>query len=250
MANDDAAQEYTIRYVETRAAHRELGYEIDILVPAAAAHRPAVKRFLKGRYYEPFSHIAYTRILQHKAGRTAIHAGAFFGDMLHTYAQVAKTVFAFEPVLENYVLAKKNAERLGLNNVALINAGLSDTTGLLEIQVADRRGNFAGGAAHIVDGEAQAGTRTETVPVFRLDELPMGDVGLLQLDVEGHELQALRGAVELIRRRQPVILIEDNADACGGLLAGLGYGFCFKADGLNYWATPEDRDFILGLQPA
>ena len=248
MTEQDKQDRYSIPTIRTRAAHRALGYEIEIDVPAAAQHRPAVKRFLKGRYYEPFSHLAFTRILARRPGRTAVHAGAFFGDMLHTYAQVAETVFAFEPVLDNYVLAKLNADRMGLANVALINAGLSERSGLLKIQVADRRGTFAGGAAQIVGEVAPEGVRAETVPVFRLDDLPLGDVGLLQLDVEGHELPALKGAVRLIGTCRPVILIEDNDAACAGLLEGLGYGFCFRADGLNYWATPEDRDFVTALQ--
>ncbi len=239
---------YSVEFIEAHAEHKELGYSIDICVPANARHRPAVKRFLKGRYYEPFSHVSFTRILNYKGNASAVHAGAFFGDMLHTYSKVAKTVYAFEPVLANYVLAKSNLERMSLTNVVLMNAGLSDRSDLAFIKTTNEHGRFAGGSSALISAEQTVRSTFEVVPVFRLDDLPIDGVGLLQLDIEDHELQALHGAVKLISRCRPVILVEDNKAGCADFLRGHGYEFCFKSSGLNYWALPEDFIFVSSLR--
>ncbi len=239
----------SIDFIETQAEHKELGYSIDIRVPLNATHRPAVKDFLNGRYYENFSHISFTKILNYKKNISVVHAGAFFGDMLHTYAQVAKIVYAFEPVLDNFVLAKNNIARMGLNNIIMINAGLSDKSDLGVIKTSDAQGRFAGGGSEFVQPYQAVGGSFETVPIFRIDDLPIYEIGLLQLDVENHELQALRGAVNLIATCRPIILIEDNNNCCADFLKIQGYEFVFGASGLKYWALPEDLVFVSSLRP-
>lgn len=237
---------FSIPYIETHAVHQRLGYAIDMLVPAAAEHKPAVRRFLAGRYFEPFSHIAFTRIMQRAPGRDAVHAGAFFGDMLHTLSRCSRFVHAFEPVLENYFLARRNLDRLGLGNVFLFNAGLSDANAILDIRTSEAGGLAAGGGSSFVQ-RASGDARVEKAPVLRLDDLPIGDAALLHLDVEGHELRALQGAAALIRRCRPVVLLEDLRNACDGFMHGLGYAFCFQRGGLKYWAMPADEGFVRSL---
>lgn len=75
-----------------------------------------------GKLFRTVFYFNFNKILNYRKSGSVFHAGTFFGDMLHTYSRSARTVYAFEPVLENYVLAKQNAERLGLRNAVLINA--------------------------------------------------------------------------------------------------------------------------------
>ena len=42
----------------------------------------------------------------------------------------------------------------------------------------------------------------------RLDDLALGDVGFVKIDVEGHELAVLRGAAETLQRNRPPLLVE------------------------------------------
>jgi FkbM family methyltransferase len=239
---------FSYGFDDVKASHDMLGYEVDFFVPERAAHRVAVREFAEGRYYEPFTHLAFKMILEAKGGRNVIHAGAFFGDMLHTLSHSAARVYAFEPVLENFIFAKKNAERLGLANVVLFNAGLGDVDGLLPIRTTDKQGRFIGGGSTFNTGPRTEQHVYEMAPVFRIDSLPVADVALIELDVEGFELPALRGAGATIERDRPVILIEDNRENCADFLVSLGYQFAFATRGLGFWSGADDAGLLGGLR--
>lgn len=237
----------SLAYQRTRARHPEIGQAIEIAVPMAAAHRPAVEAFLQGKYFEGFSHRAFKHILT-KRGGNAVHAGAFFGDMLHTLSCYAETVYAFEPVLDNYILAKKNCADLGLQNVFLLNAALGAGPGFATMKTYTDSGEFRGGAASIVRHKNRE-SGLERVPVLALDTLGLDNISLLHLDIEGYESVALDGAKELIARCKPIVLLEDTPQQCGALLEPLGYRLAFRRGSLAYWALPEDSAIIAPLKP-
>lgn len=64
-----------------------------------------------------------------------------------------------------------------------------------------------------------------SVRSLTIDSFGIQDLDLLVLDIEGHELPALNGAVETIRRCQPIIQLEEPEDGspCAGFLEHLGY---------------------------
>jgi len=237
-------QSFGIPYEELTVSHPRLGHKITLKVPTKAKHRPALISAYKGRYHEPFSHVNFTKILAYTDRKSVVHAGTFYGDMLHTYAQCARRVYAFEPVLENYVLAKLNAQSLGLDNVYLSNCALSDADGLVRLKTHMPDGTFIGGGSYVAEPSEQP---DETATCYRMDSLPLEDIGLIQLDVEDHELSALRGGETLIRQFQPIILIEDNQRNCADYLGALGYQLSFSRGGLSYWGMAKDIDFLDSL---
>jgi FkbM family methyltransferase len=71
----------------------------------------------------------------------------------------------------------------------------------------------------------EAGAST-MVPMVNLDSLGLGRLDLVKLDVEGMELEALRGGRNVLARHRPIVLVEvikSDRTALEAFLAELGY---------------------------
>ncbi|MEH6467098.1 MAG: FkbM family methyltransferase [Porticoccus sp.] len=205
-------------------------------VPKYASHRPAVKNLLNGTLYEPDTH-DFVRDFCKSFEGSIVHAGTFFGDMIPNFSKyVTGTVYAFEPVFENYILAKLCVNNNNLSNVILMNSALSDRLDNLYINTSESDGRHAGGASTISD----EGTICTAI---KIDSLNVEDLVLIQLDVEGHELTALTGAQETIQKFRPVIAIEDNNDNCTDFLSNIKYESVGHIPGLTIWSPNENTRY-------
>ena len=181
-------------------------------VPLSSQHRPAAKRALAGDVYEPQT-IEF--ILANCKDGDMVHAGTYFGDMIPAFSRAVgadHTLWAFEPNPENHRCA--NITRLinGLDNVVLTNAGLGDHSHTVQMHTSDAQGKGLGGASRLLaEGEGQeVDGGTDTVRIVTIDETVPEDrnVAIIQLDVEGHEKEALGGALKTINRCRPMIIVE------------------------------------------
>ena len=122
--------------------------------------------------------------------------------------QGAAQVYAFEPVPET---ARRAAATFALNqldNIALFPCAVGSIDG--EITFYSVPG--ASDTASATPNADQAAGKAQTVPCRRLDSLAMaenmGPVGLMKIDVEGHEIGVIRGALALLKRDKPRFLYE------------------------------------------
>jgi len=114
--------------------------------------------------------------------KTAIDAGANIGNHSVFFSQVFKKVYSFEPVLKTFDILKINIRKS--YNVEAINKGLSDSHRSEKIAVSSANQ----GMARIATSSDEF---TETISLTTLDsfvEKTKIKVGLLKIDVEGHEL--------------------------------------------------------------
>jgi len=180
-------------------------------VPLSSQHRTLNQRILKGEVFEPDT----IQFLCDKAGEgDIIHAGTCFGDFLPAISKAIHKdahVWAFEPNSENYRCAQITVTLNNLSNVHLINAGLGGMTSLTQMRVTDNRGRGLGGSSRILK-PFEKQIKTETINMVSLDEVIPSDrqISIVQLDVEGHEEQALKGARELIERCRPILVLEND----------------------------------------
>ncbi len=112
--------------------------------------------------------------------------------------------------------------------VEVLSAAVAASLGVADFLLASR-GRAANHLAGVPGSTQAGGTRgVQKVVTVTLDWLlgwfPAPD--LVKLDVEGAELECLKGAARLLARERPVVLCEiadDNAAAAGELLAAAGY---------------------------
>jgi FkbM family methyltransferase len=180
-------------------------------VPRSSQHRPVAQAVLQSRVWE-----AETLDLLRGADSAGdvVHAGTFFGDFIPALARSraeGAIVWAFEPGDENHRCTQITVMLNGLENVVLTHAGLDAKGGSALLATSDREGLPLGGASRIITDRARARWwANEKVRLVAVDEVVGGDrrIAALQLDVEGHEQEALAGAMRTIERCHPLIVLE------------------------------------------
>ncbi|MCS6775773.1 MAG: FkbM family methyltransferase [Chloroherpetonaceae bacterium] len=123
-----------------------------------------------------------------------------------------RQILAFEPVAET---ARRAAATFALNqlcHVGLMIAAVGAQDGELTFYTAPGHSDYA--SAHPTETPLEIHWVESRVPCVTLDTLMrtgvFAQVGAIKIDVEGHEMDVLRGAQELIRQYQPDILFEYN----------------------------------------
>jgi FkbM family methyltransferase len=150
-------------------------------------------------------------------GGTAVDVGAWYGPWTRGLRRIADRVVAVEPTPE---LARCVAA--AFPDVRVIEAVASDHTGTAELFLPS-------GGPGVGTSSLEYGTGASlTVTRVMLDELALTDVRFVKLDVEGHELPALRGAERTVRRDRPLLMVEleeriQPVEPVLDLLAGWGY---------------------------
>jgi FkbM family methyltransferase len=197
-------------------------------VPRSSHHRPVAQAILAHRVWEAET---LELICAADPGADVIHAGTFFGDFLPALSRSRTgdgSVWAFEPHRENHRAAQITILLNDLRNVELTPAGLSAERGAGLLAVGDREGVPLGGSSRIIQDRSRARWwEHEEVPMVRIDDV-VGEerrITAIHLDVEGHEQQALTGALATIERCRPMIVVETLPDDAwlAGNLEPLGY---------------------------
>lgn len=140
-----------------------------------------------------------------------ITAGANAGAYTRAYSIRFKKVYAFEPNWLNfYCLSYNNPSE----NVFAFHAGLGEECGTCKI-VNENKSNMGALRAE--------GCQGGDIPMLSIDSLKVNECDLIQLDVEGYELNVLKGAKETIKKFRPVVVCERDHSAVTDLLSDLGY---------------------------
>ena len=139
--------------------------------------------------------------------KAIIDVGCFIADSCLIFRDYMKnTIYAFEPVLENYELSKKTIELNNLQDIVLENLALGEKEEENKINIDGNSSSILGNNGHNF-----ANISKETIKTTTLDKYVKKHnikVGLIKVDIEGFEPYFLKGAIETIKEQKPIILLS------------------------------------------
>lgn len=176
------------------------------------------------------------------AGDIAIDGGAFDGGTARDFASLGAKVYAFEMDQDNYQQCRPAAEQYGFT---VENLGLGDS---------EREDHYAAaGTSSSLNGNGGKLARVIDLDTYvQKNALPRIDY--IKLDVEGAELQTLRGAVRSIGKWKPKMAVSTyHKDVDLWTLAGEirsirpDYEFAFRhyrIDARDYWLGEGEKRLL------
>jgi FkbM family methyltransferase len=181
------------------------------------------------------------------AGDVAVDVGAHKGGFLYWLRQhVTATgkVHAFEPQPRLAQYLKEIVAMQRWDNVTVEAAGLSSSSGSMELFIPGAEGSASPGAT-LSPARPDEPHHSVRVPVVTLDEYferhGSPRIAFIKCDCEGHEMEVFRGAQGILRRDRPTLLFEceqrhmprGSPAAVFDYLRELGYrGYFFFRSGL------------------
>ena len=150
-------------------------------------------------------------------GTDSLDIGVYRGVYSYEMSKYAKTVHAFEfnPIIFSFL--NKNIYKI-INNIKLYNFGLSNqnNNATLRIPIRNKLAKeenyekfFEMGRATIHDKNQFNEFRTFKVNVKKLDDVQFENlISFIKIDVEGHEIEVIEGAIETINKNKPILLVE------------------------------------------
>lgn len=95
------------------------------------------------------------------------------------------------------------------SNVTVLPVAASNKAGRAELSIPRNRKGYCNNIGTLdTERQFEGDVMRVSVETVRLDDQPHRNVGFIKIDVEGHELEVLEGAEQLIRRDHPVLLVE------------------------------------------
>ena len=167
-----------------------------------------------------------------KPGAIVFDIGANIGAHTIFFAQRVGPegrVISFEPQRPVFQTLCANVALNALGNVITFHAGAGEQPGTAVVPLPNYNdeGNFGG-----VSLAGQSGG--EPVQIMTLDQIGIPALSLIKIDVEGMELEVLKGATQTIAKHKPVLYVEnDRKEQSPELLTHI-FAMGYRA----YWHLP------------
>lgn len=132
--------------------------------------------------------------------------GANIGFYTCFFSEKASKSYSFEPNKHAAQILRENIEENSLENVEVIEAAASDRN--TSIKLSKAPGTSVFGTAQIKDSEEGEIEARKVDGLFEEGKVELPD--MVKIDVEGHEIEVLKGMEEVIEKASPVIYVESH----------------------------------------
>ena len=152
-------------------------------------------------FYDPNAY--FNKITQRLNIETLIDSGAYDGDSIHKFISEFpnyRKIIALEPAPSNIEKLRLREKEENIHFLEIIEKGVGSRREILHFKANGKSNSFLDESGDVI------------IPIMTIDELissQNADLGqvFLKMDIEGWELEALRGAELLIREQSPVLAI-------------------------------------------
>lgn len=182
------------------------GYETEII------------KFIVERYSKEFE------------GGTFVDVGAHIGSHTTRLAKYFEKVYSFEPNPDTFDLLALNTSKF--ENVFCIREALSNKNDYQKF----KSERFNSGKSRITENTHESNSIVQTKTLDQHHKL-LKNIRFIKIDVEGHENEVIAGAVDLIKKHKPMLMIEILSDEIHQgtstaleTLSGLGYAAFYSLE--------------------
>lgn len=175
-----------------------------------------------------------------------VDVGANLGLYTRELSRLSAKVHSFEPTKGMADVLRRTSAR----NVTVHEVALSDADGFADLHIPRAGQNLTHSLASL-EPTAVAGLEVvaSRVPLARLDAVVRETVSFVKVDVEGHEINVLKGARGLIERCRPVFLVESENRHRENATASL-FDFFRKQDYAGYFLRAGSVVDIADFEPS
>jgi len=184
--------------------------------------------------YEPWLKKYFKELI--KPGDTVLDVGAnigFHSIYFSTLVGISGRVVAVEPIKQNFKALEHNVHLNKSGNFILVEKALANENKVINVYIND---NAKNPGAHSLLNEGIANTEVHCITGdYLLRKLEISKLDFIKIDVEGFELEVLKGLESTIRTHKPIIIFEydkayqlkstKNPEAIFSLLASYEYSF-------------------------
>jgi len=142
-------------------------------------------------------------IWEYIKNKDIIDGGSYTGESAFVFLDyLPSSVHSFEPCTENYKLLVENIEdKKCIDKIIPVNAGIADKE--MELNASGDGMGFS-----ILSNDKNNVQKIKCVSIDQYVNKNNLNLGLIKLDIEGVELEAIKGATETIKKFKPVMLIS------------------------------------------
>jgi FkbM family methyltransferase len=174
------------------------------------------KKIEKDGIYEVHLFNFLTKLLSKNKNFTCLDVGANIGVVSLVMSKYAKHVISFEPIKSLFSMIEKSIEANNIKNCKVINKGLSSTNTMAKIYI-NTSGNIGSSTlskTHSLENSKNTFNDSEVIDLEAGDDneylKSIDRIDLIKIDVEGHESDVVIGMQEIIKKNDPLIILEWN----------------------------------------
>ena len=160
-----------------------------------------LSEFTQNGYYFSFPHNGLTSLMLASKKNVFVDVGSNVGIFSLIGSQVFKNVHSFEPMKQNFLNLQNNIKINNIKNIKTYNCALGSKSEYGQIVL--NKYNSGGSKVKKITKKNE-----NSIKIFNLDKLKIKNVSLIKIDVEGSELDVLKGSKNTIKFFSPTIFVE------------------------------------------